>query len=113
MGGGDGTRNSNLHRGMSHNGCVGSRSIRRRKPSQPLPRLKDRTFRTDDEPPVMWSPGFEANPNSPAGEMQAFWRLTGRGSDGEEKEARAREWPMGRAGRFVLRLLGYRGKGKT
>jgi len=25
----------------------------------------------------MWSPGFEANPNSLAGEMQGFWRLTG------------------------------------
>src|SRR5579862_467421 len=63
---------------------VGSEGIRRRKPRRPLPRLKSRPLRTQDEPPVMWSPGFEANPNSPAGEMQGFWRLTGRGSDAEE-----------------------------
>jgi hypothetical protein len=56
----------------------------------------------------MWSAGFEANPNSLAGEMQGFWRLTGRGSNAEEHEARAREWPIGRMGRFVLRVLGYR-----
>lgn len=87
---------------------MGSRGIRRRKAYQSLSRLKARALRTQDEPPVMWSPGFEANPNSPAGEMQGFWRLTGRGSDGDEDEARARRRPIGRVGAVILRLLGLR-----
>ena len=91
---------------------MGSRGIRRRKPYRALPRLKGRPLRTEDEPPVMWSPGFEANPNSPAGEIQGFWRLTGRGSDRDEADARARERPIGGAGRLILRLFGYRGKPK-
>jgi hypothetical protein len=61
-----------------------------------------------DEPPIMWSPGFEAEPTSPAGQMQAFWRFTGRGSDVDEEEAKKRRRPLGRIGAFVLRLLGYR-----
>jgi len=97
---------------MGNDEAVGSRGIRRRKPHVALPRLKSRGLRTQDEPPVMWSPGFEASPNSPAGEMQGFWRLTGRGSDRDESEARARQRPIGRAGRFVLRLLGFRGRRK-
>jgi hypothetical protein len=68
-----------------------------------------------DEPPVMWSPpgsGFEASSLSPAGEMQGFWRLTGRGDDVHEKDAP----PVGRAGRVgrtgssVFRPLGRRGR---
>jgi hypothetical protein len=64
-----------------------------------------------DEPPVMWSPpgsGFEASPLSPAGEMQGFWRLTGRGSDAHEKEASRLERGrrIGRVGSFVLKMLG-------
>ena len=76
---------------------MGSRGIQRRKPLRALPRLKGRPFRTEDEPPVMWSPGFEANPNSPAGEIQGFWRLTGRGSNrdgqqaGPEQQANSRQ----------------------
>ena len=89
---------------------MGSKGIRRRKPYHPLPRLKSRPVRTEDEPPVMWAPGFEANPNSPAGQMQAAWRLTGRGSDAEEDEARKREWRIGRVGAVVLRTLGFRGR---
>lgn len=58
----------------------------------------------------MWAPGFEANPNSPAGEMQGFWRLTGRGSDAQEGEARARQLRVGRVGAFILRALGFRGR---
>jgi len=88
---------------------MGSRGIRRRKPYRPLPKLKGRPLRTEDEPPVMWSPGFEASPNSPAGYTQAWWRLTGRGSRRDEEEAKKREWPMGRLGRFLLRVLGDRG----
>jgi hypothetical protein len=89
-------------------GGVGSKGIQRRKPYRPLPKLRGRPLRTEDEPPVMWSPGFEASPNSPAGYTQAWWRLTGRGSRSEEDDAKKREWPMGRVGRAVLRLLGYR-----
>jgi len=88
---------------------MGSKGICWRKPYRPLPRLKGRPLSTDDEPPVMWSPGFEANPNSPAGEMQGFWRLTGRGSSHNEDEAKDRRHSLSRAGRFVLKLLGYRG----
>jgi hypothetical protein len=61
-----------------------------------------------DEPPIMWSPGFEAEPTSPAGQMQAFWRFTGRGSDVNKDEAKRKQRPVGRVGAFVLRLLGYR-----
>jgi hypothetical protein len=90
---------------------VGSRGIRRRKPYRQLPRLKSRSSGVVDEPPVMWSPGFDANPNSPAGQMQAMWRLTGRGRDTDEDDAiRERRGPMSRAGAFVLRLLGYQGR---
>ncbi len=44
--------------------------------------------------------------------MQGFWRLTGRGSDRDEQEVTERQQRkgVGRAGRFVLRLLGYRGR---
>jgi hypothetical protein len=67
-----------------------------------------------DEPPVMWSPGFDANPNSPAGQAQAAWRLTGRGSDALEAEAmKERQRLPGRVGRFVLRILGYRPPGSA
>jgi hypothetical protein len=61
----------------------------------------------------MWSPEFEENPNSPAGEMQAFWRLTGRGSDALEVDARERARQVSRVGRFILRLLGYRPLSKS
>jgi len=91
--------------------AVGSRGIRRRKPYRMLPRLKSRSSGVIDEPPVMWSPGFEANPNSPAGQMQAMWRFTGRGSDVDEGEAlKQRRRPITRPGAFVLRILGYRGR---
>lgn len=89
---------------------MGSKGIRRRKPYHSLPRLKARRLRTLDEPPVMWSPGFEANPNSPAGEMQAFWRLTGRGSAADEAEARAGQRRVGKFGALILRMLGFRGR---
>ena len=88
---------------------VGSRGIRRRKPVRRLPRLSRRlSGNVIDEPPIAWSPGFDANPNSPAGELQGFWRLTGRGSDIDEEEAKRKQRRVTRLGAFVLRLLGYR-----
>lgn len=55
-------------------------------------------------------PGCEADLLSPAGEMQAFWPLTGRGSDRNETETagRRRRKSIGRLSRFVLHPLGYR-----
>ena len=50
----------------------------------------------------MWSPGFEANPNSPAGEMQGFWWFTGRGRDAREPEARECQLKVGRVGRLMF-----------
>ncbi len=69
--------------------------------------MKARILRTNDEPPVMWSPGFEANPNSPAGELQGFWRLTGRGSDADEAAERARQRQAHGLGPWLLRTLGF------
>jgi len=92
---------------------VGSKSIRRRKLYRRLPRIRARTSGVIDEPPVMWSRGFEANPNSPAGYMHCMWRVTGRGSDTHEPEApKERRRPISRAGAFVLRVLGYQNRQK-
>jgi hypothetical protein len=95
---------------------MGSRGIQRRKPFRRLRRLKGDAH-TIDEPPVMWSPpgsGFEASPLSPAGYVQNWWRLTGRGSDLNEEEAlRRRKTRPGRVGAFILRLLGYRRRTKA
>jgi hypothetical protein len=71
-----------------------------------------------DEPPVMWpspspSSGFEADPFSPAGQMQGVWRLTGGGTDANEAEAKARQRRIGRNGALILRLLGYRSPKKS
>jgi hypothetical protein len=79
-----------------------------------LPKLRGGS-RIVDEPPVMWSPpgsGFEASPLSPAGEMQGFWRLTGRGRHAHEKDAPSggRASSVGRSGSIVLRVLGWRGR---
>jgi hypothetical protein len=89
---------------------MGSKAIRRRKPYRRLTSLR-RNANYIDEPPVMWpsaSSGFEADPFSPAGQMQGVWRLTGGGTDADEAEARAHQRPIGRIGGLILKLLGYR-----
>ena len=91
---------------LGHDVRVGSGGIKRRKPHRPLARLKSRRGNPVDEPPVMWPEAFEADPFSPAGEVQGIWRLTGGGSDALEAQARRARWPIGRVGAFVLRSLG-------
>lgn len=89
---------------------MGAKGIRKRTPSRRLPSLRRRTNYID-EPPVMWPPpssGFEADPFSPAGQMQGWWQFTGGGTDANEAQARNRQRPIGRAGAFILKLLGYR-----
>jgi hypothetical protein len=57
---------------------MGSEGIKRRKPKQPLPRLKGSRFAEPSEPPIMWpeaGSGFEADPFSPAGQAQMRWNL--------------------------------------
>jgi hypothetical protein len=94
---------------------MGTKGIRKRKPYRRLPSLRGKAHYID-EPPVMWpssSSGFEADPFSPAGQIQGVWRLTGGGTDTNEAEARAHQRRLGRTGAFILRLLGWKSPKKN